>query len=121
MDRFGPVDRAAAPEAERLVAQADPEHGRLVGQRREEIREDTRRARMTRAGGEHDGIRTHREELPRRPFVRPHDAGRATEPLDQLHEVVRETVVVVDHEDHAADAIMRPDPARGPSPAGRRP
>jgi hypothetical protein len=65
---------------------------------------------MTRAGGEHYRVGLHRDELLGGSLVGLHDLGRMTQPLDQLHEVVREAVVVVDDQDHAPDAIMRPCP-----------
>jgi hypothetical protein len=61
---------------------------------------------MARSGGEHNGIRFARHEFLGRHFVGLHDLRRVSEPLDQLDEVVREAVVVIDDEDHRLGPMM---------------
>src|SRR5688572_22285709 len=100
MERRGAIHGPAAGDAQRLVPEAHAQDGDPLGKQTEEVREGARVARVTGAGGEHDGFRFAVDEVGGRRFVRLHDLGRVAESLDQLDEVVGEAVVVIDDEDH---------------------
>ena len=99
MERGGAIDGSAARDAQRLVPEAHAEDGDPLGKQAEQVREGARVARVTGAGGEHDGLRFTSHEVGGRRLVRLHDLGRVPESLDQLDEVVGEAVVVVYYED----------------------
>src|SRR3954463_13144745 len=105
MHRRRPVHGASRSQADRLVAEAHAEQRGRGRQQIEQFRERPGVTRMPRPGRQHDGVGLHRNELLGRLHVGLHDDGRSPEALDQLDEVVRERVVVVDNEDHAGTSI----------------
>ena len=72
------------------------------GSRRSSSGKRSRVPGMARSGREDDGLRLASDEVGGRRLVGLHDLGRSPQPLDQLDEVVREAVVVIDDEDHGA-------------------
>src|SRR5262249_51909406 len=113
-------DRPPRLDPQGLMSQAHAQDGDILRERAEESREHARRPRVSRTGREHDSRRPQREELPHGPLVRLHDLRGVPEPLDELHEVVREAVVRVDDEDHGRTLSCGPAQPACRAPLGDR-
>jgi hypothetical protein len=94
------LDRAAGHVSERLMAEADTQHGHAGPAQRVERHADVARVLgSTRAGRDHDVVGAQRRELLPRELVVAHDDRLVASDLaQQVEEVEGERVVVVDQE-----------------------
>src|SRR5258706_3607910 len=93
-------DNAAESLPDRLVAQADAEDRHLAGELFDERHRYARFVRRARSGGNHDMARFHLSDLLERDFVIAIDGNVLLELGKVLDKVVRERVVIVDHQQH---------------------
>src|SRR5262249_42947034 len=100
---------AAIGQADRLVTETDAEQGRLPAEAPDDVERDACALGPARSRRDEDPGGLHLGDVADRPLVVPFDTPLGAELPQVVDEVVRERIVVVDHENHGAT----------PSSAGR--
>src|SRR5579872_6681506 len=101
-----------APEcfADRLVSEAHSQHWNLTGEMADQLDADSCLMRRTRAGRDHNSLRTQAFDLADGHLIVAANLDLGSQLADVLHQVVGERIVVVEYKNHAGRSCYQLTP-----------